>query len=119
MSHDYQVLFTNEVTYSKLASLLSQNAKIKQTNLSDSFSYQDYLEQYGKRATPLFAVNAKRQLRFFTREEDFAPDAAWIITSLIQEEPERNSEWAHQRVINEHTTTAIFIVSRTGISARC
>ena len=92
VSHDHHVLFNNEVTYSKLASLISQNAKIKQTSLSDNFSYQDYQQQYGKRATPLFAVNAKRQLRFFTREENLTPDAAWIITSLIQEEPEQNSE---------------------------
>ena len=31
--HDYHVLFNNEITYSKLASLISKGAKIKKTNI--------------------------------------------------------------------------------------
>jgi Sodium/hydrogen exchanger family/TrkA-N domain len=85
VSHDHHVLFDNEITYSKLASLISQGAKPKQTNISESFTYQDYQEQYGNRATPLFAFNAKRQLRFFTSEEELVLDAGWTLTSLIQE----------------------------------
>jgi NhaP-type Na+/H+ or K+/H+ antiporter len=85
VSHDHHVLFDNEITYSKLASLISQGAKPKQTNISESFTYQDYQEQYGNRATPLFAFNAKRQLRFFTSEEELVLDAGWTLTALIQE----------------------------------
>ncbi len=88
VSHDYHVLFSGEITYPKLASLISQGAKPKQTNISDSFTYQDYQEQYGKRATPLFAFNAKRQLRFFTSEEELIPESGWTLTSLIQETPD-------------------------------
>lgn len=88
VSHNHQILFNSDTTYAKLASLISQGATLKQTNISDSFSYEDYQQQYGKRATPLFAFNAKRQLRFFTSEEDLVPGSGWIITALIQEEPE-------------------------------
>ena len=86
VSHDYQTLFNNEVSYSKLASLISKNATIKSTNISDSFDYEAYKAQYGKRAIPLFAYNSKRQLRFFTDEKELKLESGWIITSLIQEE---------------------------------
>jgi NhaP-type Na+/H+ or K+/H+ antiporter len=84
----YKVLFDNDVTFSKLASLISQKAKVKKTNISDTFTYEDYQQQYGKRAIPLFAFNSKRQLRFFTDEENLIPEAGWTITSLVKEEPE-------------------------------
>lgn len=88
VSHDHHVLFGTDVTFSKLASLISQGAKTKQTNISDSFSYDDYQKQYGKRAIPLFAFNAKRQLRFFTDDMTLIPSAGWTITALIQQAPE-------------------------------
>jgi hypothetical protein len=90
-SHDHQVLFGADVTFSKLASLISKGAKTKQTNISDSFSYDDYRKQYGKRATPLFAFNAKRQLRFFTDDMTLMPSPGWTITALIQEEDSQKS----------------------------
>lgn len=86
VNHDHQVLFGSGVTFSKLASLISQGAKTKQTNISDSFSYDDYKNQYGKRAIPLFAFNAKHQLRFFTDDMSSSPSPGWTITALIQEE---------------------------------
>jgi len=91
VSHDHHVLFDNGTTFSKLASLISQGASIKQTNLSDSFSYGDYQEQYGKRATPLFAFNAKGQLRFFTADTPLTPDAGWTISALIKDDADNNA----------------------------
>ncbi|PHS70275.1 MAG: sodium:proton antiporter [Methylophaga sp.] len=89
ISHDAKILFSDDVTYAKLASLLSKGAIPKQTNLSDSFSFQDYQDQYGKRAIPLFALNTKQKLHFFNSEKDLIPEAGWTITSLVQEdEPE-------------------------------
>ena len=89
VNHDHQVLFSADTTFSKLASLISQGAKTKQTNISDSFSYEDYQTQYGKRAIPLFAFNEKRQLHFFTDEAELALLPGWTITSLVQEEVEK------------------------------
>jgi len=89
VNHDHQILFSADTTFSKLASLISQGAKTKQTTISDSFGYEDYRKQYGKRAIALFAFNEKRQLRFFTDETEFVPNAGWTITALIQEEVEK------------------------------
>ena len=79
------VLFGDDVTYSKLASLISQGASIKKTKLSANFSYQDYKERYGKRAIPLFAFDTKNRLHFFCATEELIPDAEWTIVSLIQD----------------------------------
>ena len=89
VNHEHQVLFSADTTFSKLASLISQGAKTKQTNISDSFSYKDYQKQYGKRAIPLFAFNEKRQLRFFTDKAELVPGPGWTITSLVQEEAKK------------------------------
>jgi NhaP-type Na+/H+ or K+/H+ antiporter len=79
------ILFGDDVTYSKLASLISQGASTKKTKLSESFSYQDYKEKYGKRAIPLFAIDTKEQLHFFTSGDELVPDAEWSIVSLVQD----------------------------------
>ncbi|MFT7234981.1 MAG: NhaP-type Na+/H+ or K+/H+ antiporter [Methylophagaceae bacterium] len=86
VSHDHRILFGSDVTFSKLASLISQGAKTKQTNISESFSYGDYQMQYGRRVIPLFAFNTKRQLCFFSDEMALEPSPGWTITALIQEE---------------------------------
>ena len=85
INHKAKVLFGDDITYSKLASLISKGASPKQTNISENFSYQDYQEQYGNRAIPLFAFNAKGQLHFFTNDNKLIPEADWTIISLIQD----------------------------------
>jgi len=86
MNHDHPLLFSQDVSFSKLASLISQGAKTKRTNISDSFSYADYKKQYGKRAIPLFAFNDKKQLRFFTNLNELTPESGWTVIALIQED---------------------------------
>lgn len=88
VSHDSHVLFSNEITYAKLASLIAQGARIKQTKLTENFSFEDYLQQHSRRVTPLFAFNAKRRLRFFTAAENLQPETGWTIVALIQDEAE-------------------------------
>jgi NhaP-type Na+/H+ or K+/H+ antiporter len=86
VSHDSHVLFGNEITYAKLASLVAQGAKVKQTKLSENFSFEDYLQEHGRRLVPLFAFNAKKRLRFFTAVETLSPETGWTIVSLVREE---------------------------------
>lgn len=89
VSHRYNTLFAKDRTYSQLASWIGQGAKIKQTNLTDSFNYENYQHQYGKRAIPIFAFNAKRQLRFFTKDDSFIPTSGWTIVALVKDESEK------------------------------
>ena len=83
VQHDHHQLFNQDITFSKLASLISQGATVKHTTLSESFNYTDYQNQYGKRAIPLFAFNEKRQLAFFTRSDPVIPETGWTISALI------------------------------------
>ena len=90
ISHDSHVLFGNDVTYAKLASLVSRGAKIKQTKLTDNFSFTDYLEEHGRSVIPLFMFNNRKRLRFFTAAETIAPETGWTVVSLIPaEQPEQ------------------------------
>lgn len=81
-------LFGDGISFSKLASLLSQGAAIKTTKLSETFDYQAYLDTYGKRIIPLFAITPKNQLICFTANKTLTPQADWQVMALIQEEPE-------------------------------
>ncbi|MFT7414345.1 MAG: NhaP-type Na+/H+ or K+/H+ antiporter [Methylophagaceae bacterium] len=91
-THGYHVLFGNEITFSKLASLIAQGAKAKRTKLSESFDYEAYKEQYGKRATPLFAINDKKRLYFFTAIDSIAPEQGWTIVALVQDDKEKEQD---------------------------
>lgn len=86
ISHDSHVLFGNEITYAKMASLISKGAKIKQTKLTENFSFADYLREHGRRVTPLFAFNPRKRLRFFTAAESLQPEMGWTIVALVQDE---------------------------------
>lgn len=86
ISHDSHVLFGGEITYSKLASLIAQGAKVKQTKLTENFGFEDYLQQHGRRVTPLFAFNARKRLFFFTAAATLKPETGWTIVSLIQDD---------------------------------
>lgn len=76
-------LFAENVTYAKLASLLSNGAKITTTTLSEEFDLSDYLKQKDNKAIPLFLVDTNEQLYFFTTDQELTPKAGWKITSLV------------------------------------
>ena len=86
VKHNSHILFGSEVTFSKLASLVAQEAKIKQTGISESFTFEDYQNEYGKRTLPLFAIDNKERLHFFTASNDITPENGWTIVALIQTE---------------------------------
>ncbi|NQY26173.1 MAG: sodium:proton antiporter [Piscirickettsiaceae bacterium] len=86
VNHNSHILFGNEVTFSKLASLVAQEAKIKQTGLSESFNFEDYQQQYGNRAILLFAIDNKEKLHFFTANKDLKPEQDWTLIALVQEQ---------------------------------
>lgn len=83
--HAYSLLLGGSVSYKKFASLLSQGAEVKHTKISDSFTFEDYQEQY-KSATvvPLFIVNAKNRIHMVTNPDSFAPESGDVMVSLIK-----------------------------------
>lgn len=82
-----ELLFGEDIPYAKLASLISKGAEIKATRLTESFTWEQYKEQYGNRAIPLFAVSPKGSLRIFgDSHHPIKPGAGWTILALIKPE---------------------------------
>lgn len=101
LSEDYRKklnLFGTDITFAKLASLMTKGATIKTTTLSDAFSYEQYLANYGTRSLPLLALSPDQRVHVFTSEPNdgtkakWIPKAQWQIISLIT--PETDSEKA-------------------------
>lgn len=88
-------LFGDEVTYGKLAGLMTKGAIIKTTSISESFSFEDYLANYGSRALPLLALAPDERIYVFTGKQQteteknkWTPKAHWQVISLITPEAE-------------------------------
>ncbi|MDY6980031.1 MAG: sodium:proton antiporter [Pseudomonadota bacterium] len=84
-------LFGEDVTFSKLSSLLSQGAEIHDTRLGDDFSFEDFKNKYGKRATPLFAIDPRGRIQVFVVDGKLAPDTDWVVLSLIEPSEEEKA----------------------------
>ena len=84
--HRGNQLFGEEINYGTLASLLRNDAEIRSTRLSEEFDYESYCRQYGERSIPLFAIDIKKQLHFFTVENQPTPGIDWTIISMIKPE---------------------------------
>ncbi len=84
--HRGYTLFGDEISYSKLASLLSKGAEIHSTLLTQTFGFEEYTRKYGKSAIPLLAIDKKDVLRVFHGGEQLTPGAGWNIISLINKE---------------------------------
>ena len=76
-------LFGEGISYSKLASLRAKKALVKKTQLTDNFSFENYLEQYGTRSLPLFAIDDTGFCHVFSAQKTLTPKAGWTIIGLI------------------------------------
>ncbi len=76
-----------DLSYSKLASALAKGAQVKVTSLSESFSYQDYRQQYQGRATPLFVITPEEGCRVWSESliAELEPECKLIALVLIAE----------------------------------
>lgn len=76
-------LFGEDISHGVLASWLRHEAEIKNTQLSEEFSFETYMEKYHDHCIPLFAISPKNRLQVFTTENELKPEADWSIISLI------------------------------------
>jgi CPA1 family monovalent cation:H+ antiporter len=83
-----RLLFGEDITFSKLASLISQGAEIRSTTLSEDFDYETFLKERAGKAIQLFAITAKGQVRVFTTASELKPGPGWkLITLATSESP--------------------------------
>ncbi|CAM4138605.1 sodium:proton antiporter [Psychrobacter arenosus] len=64
-----QWLFGKDVTYTKLASMLSKKARIKITNITDSYTYAQYKAD-NKQFVPLYTLDKEGKLHVITSKFD-------------------------------------------------
>ena len=79
-------LFGEDVSYGNLAYKLRNGAEIKSTQLSDEFTFEQYLEKYGERIIPLFAIDTKHRIHIFVTDGKMKPESGWTVTGLIEAE---------------------------------
>jgi len=76
-------LFKDDATYGQLIGYVNKGAVIKTTGLSETFTYQEYEEEYKNRFIPLCAITADGKVKMFTSTKDRKPKSDWRIISLI------------------------------------
>ena len=84
--HRGATLFGAEMTYARLASLLSQGAEIRKTRLTEEFDFNTYLQTPHRRVWPLFAIDTRDRIYVFSEESQPAPKAGWHVLGLVKED---------------------------------
>lgn len=82
--HKGYTLFGDNVTYSMLASLLSQGGEIRSTKLSGDFQFEEYKNKYQDNVIPLFALDTRGRIGVFVAGGKMKPEAGWVIISLVR-----------------------------------
>ena len=82
--HRGDILFGVDMTYSKLAGLIAKGAQIKSTTLTEEFNFQSWLEHESNfYNVPLFVLDNKENLSWFTDDADLNPKNGWQLYSLV------------------------------------
>ena len=85
-SNDYAKrlnLFSDEASYSKLTNMITRGATIKTTQLSESYTLDDYMNSYENRMIPLVAFDPNNRLHIYSTTSTFKPKSDWQVMSLI------------------------------------
>ena len=61
---------------------MKKGAVIKTTNISEDFTFQDYLNKYDRELIPLISISGKK-VGVFKSDKKTEPKAGWKIVSLI------------------------------------
>ena len=81
-----QWLFGKDVTYTKLASMLSKKARIKITNITDSYTFEQYKAD-NKQFVPLYTLDKEGKLQVITDKfEGSVPRDRKLISLVVDDE---------------------------------
>lgn len=78
-----RVLFGEGITYATLADQANRGAKLKTTKLSKEFKFDDFKQEYGDNAIPLFVITADDKLHPITKDDSSKPGAGSRLISLV------------------------------------
>lgn len=84
-------LFGGSMNYEQLEHQLDSGGKLKKTNITDAFTYEDYMIRYGWSATVLFVITSSGKLEIVS--EGILPQSGDVVVSLVAQqlqEPQRS-----------------------------
>lgn len=91
--HSGRTLFSKEMTYSKLASMIAKGGQIKNTTLSEEFDYTAWRgHENNQNSFPLFAIDGKGKVNWFTEEAEMEPKTGWQLFSLVPKTESENGK---------------------------
>lgn len=83
-------LFGEDVTYSKLASMVSKKARVKVTNITENYTFEQYKAD-NKQFVPLFSIDKEDRLHVITDEFEGKIPAGRKLVSLVLDDERGNS----------------------------
>ncbi|HGY9626225.1 sodium:proton antiporter [Pseudomonas juntendi] len=86
--HRGQLLGASPMTYGQLANRLHQGAELYSTHLTEGFSWQDYQDLHGDRATVLFARDANGWVHVASPDAPLKPQPGWTLVALVEADRE-------------------------------
>ncbi|MGM0564930.1 MAG: cation:proton antiporter [Pseudomonadota bacterium] len=92
--HRGKILFGVDMTFGKLTGMLAKGAQIKSTTLTENFDFDDWMDHRKNFYNiPLFAIDPKGSVHWFTADADLNPKSQWQLFSLVPAgEKEETSE---------------------------
>ncbi len=88
IQHRGRQLFAEDIDHATLAGWLRTGASIDTVELTEDRDFQAYLNEHRDHCIPLFAIDPKEHLYFFTADEELIPENEWKVISLILPEHE-------------------------------
>ncbi|MBQ7626434.1 MAG: cation:proton antiporter, partial [Rhodocyclaceae bacterium] len=76
-------LFDGTSSYGRLAQMMQAGASVRETGLTDVFSWAEYCARQEKTGVPLFAVDPKGRIHVFSEKARVQPEAGWRVVSLV------------------------------------
>ena len=80
--HKGQSFGGETLDYGRFASLVQRGAQVRTTQLTDNFSFADWLAQRDGDIIPLFAIDRKNKLQVFSGDQSFTPEAGSHVIGL-------------------------------------
>lgn len=78
-----RIAFALDATHESLSAKLDRGYRIRATELTSSFDFEDYRRHHGHDAIPLFALTPGGRIHVFEPDPAFEPGEDWTIIGLV------------------------------------
>ncbi len=86
-----RILFRDGLHHERLMHRILSGAVVKRTQLTDTFSYDDFCDHYGPSARLLFLIDEDRQLSVVTSDDGTVPRAGQTVIARV-DVPEKEEQ---------------------------